>query len=347
MNRDNITSTLSRFIRTTWLLSATKPLELPACNAWIRQISASESDALVEQTRKRNVFARHSRENSFYLKRAGQLAGATVLEVFRPGSLDQVLPVARSLAELVEKTAVVSSTLGLRRSRMHQMIALSRHRRYGFDLAISPGFRYLHSSQREEALPRGIPVNDTFVRRFNRCGFQGLLAATTSGGDIAKRLEQGVGWLFESRQETSAHAAVVKTAIALETLLIASDSESLRGPLSERASFLLSDDPARRRRIARSVKTFYDLRSGIVHGGRRRAPSDGGTLLEGIDRLVVLLLLTIGANVRSWTAFDRVVEEVENRKWGAGDLPIQRPYPGSHLSRALQLCEGKVRKDGA
>jgi hypothetical protein len=347
MNRSTITNTLSRFIRTTWLLSATKQLELPASNAWIRQISASESSALVEETRKRNVFARHSWENSFYLKRAEQLAGATVVEVFRPGSLHQVLPVARSLAELVEKVAVISSALGLRRHRTHQLVALSRHRRYGFDLAISPGFRYLHSSQREEARPRGIPVNETFVRRFNRCGFQGLVAAATSGGDIAKRLEQGVSWLFESRQETSPQAAVVKTAIALESLLIASDSESLRGPLSERASFLLCDDPARRRRIARSVKAFYDLRSGIVHGGQRRTPSPSTTLLEGIDRIVLLLLLTLSANADSWTSFDRVVEEVENRKWGAGDRPIQRPFPSSRLSRALQLCEGKVEKSAA
>lgn len=339
-------NTLSRFIRTTWLLSASKSLELPAINVWIRQISANESNALVEQTRKRNVFARHSWETSFYLKRAGQLAGATVVEVFRPGSLDQVLPVARSLVEMVEKVAVLSSALGLRRQRTHQLVALSRHRRYGFDLAISPGFRYLHSSQREEAQPRGIPIDETFVRRFNRCGFERLVTAVASSGDIAKRLERGVSWLFESRLETAPHAAVVKTAIALESLLIASDSESLRGPLSERISFLLSDDPTRRRRIARSVKAFYDLRSGIVHGGRRRALSNG-TLLEGIDRLVLLLLLTISANSGLWTSFDRVVEEVENRKWGAGDGSIQRPYPGSHLSRALQLCEDKVDKSAA
>ena len=342
-----ITNTLSRFIRTTWLLSATRQLELPANSVWVRRISASESSALVEQTRKRNVFARHSWENSFYLKRVGQLQDSTVVEVFRSGSLGQVLPVARSLAELVEKVAVISSALGLRRQRTHQLVALSRHQRYGFDLAISPGFRYLHSSQRQEAQPRGIPVDDTFVRRFNRCGFPVLVAAGASGGDIGRRLEQGVTWLFESRLETSPHAAVVKTAIALESLLIASDTESLRGPLSERTAFILSDDPARRHRIAKNVKAFYDLRSGIVHGGRRRVPSQSETLLEGIDRLVILLLLTISSNAGAWASFDRIVEEVEARKWGAGEKPIQRPFPVSHLSRAMQLCEAKVTGSAA
>jgi hypothetical protein len=305
----------------------------------VRRILASESSALAEQTRKRNAFARHSWENSFYLKRVGQLQDSTVIEVFRSGSLDQVLPAARSLAELVEKVAVISSALGLKRQRTHQLAALSPHRRYGFDLAISPGFKYLHSSQRQEARPRGIPVDDTFVRRFNRCGFPALVAAASSSGDIGRRLEQGVTWLFESRLETSAHAAVVKTAIALETLLIASDTESLRGPLSERAAFILSDEPKRRRRIAKSMKAFYDLRSSIVHGGRRRAPSQPGPLLEGVDRLVILLLLTISHNVAMWATFEHVVEQVEARKWGAGEQPIQRPFPSSHLSRAMGLCE--------
>jgi hypothetical protein len=313
----------------------------------IRRISADESRALAEQTRKRNVFARHSWENSFYLKRIGQLEEATVVEVFHSGALDQVLPTARTLATVVEKVAFISSTLGLKRERTHQLVALSRHRRYGFDLAISPGFRYCHSSERQEAAPRGIPVDDTFVRRFNRCGFPALVAASASSGDVGKRLEQGVNWLFESRQETSVHAAVVKTAIALESLLIASDTENFRGPLAERAAFILADDPARRRRIAKSIKGFYDLRSSIVHGGRRRLPSDPADLLEGVDRIVVLLLLTVASNVGAWTSFDLVVEAVEDRKWGGGSTNLSRPFPASHLSRTLHLLEGRRSRGAA
>ena len=154
-------------------------------------------------------------------------------------------------------------------------------------------------------------------------------------------MQQSAGWLFESRLETDLNAAIVKTAIALESLLIASESESLRNPLSERGSFLLSDEPLRRRRIARNVRAFYDVRSGIVHGGRRR-PFPNENLLEGIDRMVLLLLLTLGANASAWASFDRVVEEVEIRKWGAKGVTICRPFPSSVLSRALKLCEEKA-----
>lgn len=257
------------------------------------------------------------------------------------GSLDSILPAARKLASSIEKVAVVSSALGLKRQSTHRLAALSRHRRYGFDLAISPGFVYLRSSQRTESRPRGIGVNGAFVRRFSRCGFPELLAAMSTGGKIGGRIESAVNWLFESRLETSLEAAVVKTAIALESLLIASENENLRGPLAERAAFLLSDDYKRRFRIAKAVRAFYDLRSGIVHGARRRRATHSPDLLEAADRLLVLILLTLGCNAHRWARFADLAAEVEARKWGGGKDALSRPYPGSHLSRALNLCERK------
>ena len=331
-------NTPSRFIRTTWLLSAVTELKLQVASASIRRISASESASLAENIRKRNVFARHAGENSFYFQRAKQLADTTVVEVFyTESSIDQ----AKTLSEVIEQVAFLSSVLGLRRDKTHNLLALSRHRRYGFDLTISPGFEYLSSSEKKEVPPRGISVDQALDRRFNRCGFEGLVVAATSTDGVSRRLKKAASWLFESRLEMASQAAVVKTAIALESLLIASDSESLRGPLSERTAFLLSDEPAKRRRIAKSIKAFYDLRSSIVHGGRKSV-SVTPTLLEGVDRLVLLLLLTISANTGSWQVFKQVIDVVEDRKWGDCDAVIHRPYSGSHLTRALLLCERVV-----
>ena len=93
-------NTPSRFIRTTWLLSAVTELKLQVVNASIRRISVSESASLAEYTRKRNVFARHAGENSFYFQRAKQLADKTVVEVFyTKASLDH----ARTLSEVIER----------------------------------------------------------------------------------------------------------------------------------------------------------------------------------------------------------------------------------------------------
>ncbi len=291
------------------------------------------------QALRRNVFARHSWENSFYVERIRQLAGRTIVEVFADGPIDSIVAGARAKAEFAERLALISSTLGVQRRRLQQLLAISGHRRYGFDLAISPGFEYLRSSSRAEPEPRGVPVDETFVRRFNRCGFARLLEVALSSHAVSQRLVQAVNWVSQSRQEPEALAAVVKTAIALESLLIVNESESLRGPLAERSAFILSAIPANRQRIARSVRRFYDLRSGIVHGGRRRPPTIPLPMLEGMDRLVVLLSVTLAANAKRFASFDDVAAWVEGQKWGARSDPIARPFPASPLTRAIQLTE--------
>lgn len=287
----------------------------------------------------RSVFARHSWENNFYLERIHQLAGNTIVEVFADGPIDSMLTAARAKAELAERIALISSTLGLRRHRTQRLLAITGHRRFGFDLAISPGFEYLRSSARSETSPRGVPIDAAFVRRFERCGFALLLQVASSSHAMAGRLLQSIYWLSESRQEPAAAAAVIKTAIGLESLLIANETESLRGPLAERSAFLLSGDPAIRERVARSVRRFYDVRSGIVHGGRKKGTTVHPSLLDGIDRLVVLLTVMLATNANEYLSFDKLVAWVDGQKWGAKTEPIRRPFPASHLTRAIQLAE--------
>lgn len=44
-----------------------------------------EVEKLSTEITNRNVFARHSRENNFYLQRVLELSDTTVIEVFVPG----------------------------------------------------------------------------------------------------------------------------------------------------------------------------------------------------------------------------------------------------------------------
>ena len=291
--------------------------------------------------RRRNVFARHSWENDFYLERIGLLSGATILEVFASGTIDDILEDAESALEWLERVALVSSTLGVRRKVTHSLLAISVHKRFGFDLAIAEGFQYLRSSSRREPKARGIPVDDTFISRFNRCGFPALVRAGLRASALSPRLRTAVNWLFESRQEPVPQAAVVKSAIAFESLLILNDHENLRGPLSERAAFFLSDDAAVRRQIAKAVKSFYDVRSAIVHGGRKHLPKVSPHQLEGIDRLLALLMITLASNTQAWPNYEAATMWVDEQRWGVSVAPIKRPFPGSYLTRALQLARGK------
>jgi len=334
---------LSRFLRTTWILNASASLDLAEDGVAIRRISEVESDDMTAMARKRNVFARHSWENNFYIERIGQLRGTTVLEVFLPGSIDEVLEEARTRAEYLERVALVSAIFAVQRQRMLQMLGIGAHRQSGFDLAISPGFEFLRSTARPESRARGVPVDTAFERRFVRDGFLELLRAGYASTGLRDRLKLSVRWLSESRQETELTAAIVKSAIALESLLIANEVENLRGPLAERTAFLLSDDSAMRERIAKVIRKFYDIRSSIVHGGRRRPIAVPVQILEGVERLTALVAVTLAANRLQSPTFDAVVEVVNKRKWGDKLPIIRRPFRSSALSWALKLSEGRAR----
>lgn len=329
----------SRYVRTTWMLNAQCNLEVPALKARVRFLSAQEAERLAETARRRNVFARHSWENNFYIQRIGELSNKTVIEVLRPGDPDDMLSEAKSVAGLLERLAVLSSTFAFPRSNLHRLLAITPDRSSTVDVTFGREFYYLRSKTKRAPDSKGIFIDERFTRRFERCGFPQMMAVCTAGGDIARRLEIASRWLFESRQEPSMSAAVVKTAIALEALLIASDSEPLTRSLSERAAFLLSQDSETRRVINRNIRKFYTARSAVVHGGRRRTRDLSIQMLEGIDRIMLLLCLITAANVSSWSSMDKLTAWCEDQRWGASAGTITRPFSGRYLTNALQLFD--------
>jgi hypothetical protein len=69
---------LGCYMRTSWMLHSKSELKCP-CSARIRFFNESDANAMVKRVRKRNVFARHSRENSFYLNRIQSLENKTLI----------------------------------------------------------------------------------------------------------------------------------------------------------------------------------------------------------------------------------------------------------------------------
>lgn len=327
---------LSRYLRTTSMLSAHCNLELPSLQSRVRFMTVEETSKLSETARRRNVFARHSRENSFYIQRIRELSDSTVIEVLRPGDPDDMLAEAKAVADLLERLAVLSSTFTLRRADLHRALAIASDRTSSVDVTIGRNFYYLRSSARTVSAPKGVPIDGRFTRRFDRCGFLGLMAACRLNGDTARRLEAASLWLFESRREPSDPAAAVKSAIALEALLGANGSEPITRALSERAAFILSRDHIVRSTISRAVREFYGVRSAVVHG-RRGHKITLPVMLEGIDRAILLLCLTIAANLSSWPSTGALVTWCENQKWGAPATAVVRPFPGQYLAGALRL----------
>lgn len=327
---------LSRYMRTTHLLRSTVPLHLPD-NTQIRFFTQEESHEMRELTRKRNVFARHSQENNFYLERIQALANNTIIEVMRPGDPDDMMAEAESTAGWAEKVAFLSSSLTVQRKHLFKLIGTGAYRATAFDLTIGRGFRYIRSKSPRQRQGEGVPIDNTFVTRFNRCGFQPLYSMCIANGGMSDRMRLVVGWLFESRQESFLAAALVKTAIALESLLIFSESESLARTLSERAAFLLSPDPQMRETISRIVKQFYETRSGVVHGSTKKAKKLTVHLVEGMDRLVLLLCLIIATNAVQWNTKEALQTWCEQERWGSPSSSAIVPYPATHLTNAVNI----------
>jgi len=337
-----ITDGLSRYIRSSWMLCSRSELQL-SDKTRIRLFPENEADQLAEITRKRNVFARHSWENSFYLQRIKALSNRTVIEVFRLGDPDDMINEAEQFAIALEKLAVLSTTFSMSRSELQRRLALSEYRRSEFDVTIGRDFNYLRSKSKPERTVQGIAIDERFCRRFERCGFPTLLSFCVTDNDIARRVRRTVDWLFESRLEPGLSAAAVKTSIALESLLIFSESESLSSSLSERAAFILSPSEETRRKVSRLVKNFYDIRSGVVHGNRKKAAMLTARLLDAVDRLILMLCLIIASNSDKWISQETLREWSESQRWGGPSTNVLIPIPAMYIRNTLTMYERDSR----
>jgi len=331
-------SGLSRYIRSCWMLCAQSELKLHD-NSMVRLFSENEADLLAEATRKRNVFARHSWKNSFYVQRIKELSNRTVIEVLRPGEPDDMINEAEQFATALEKLAVLSTTFSMTRHELHRRLAISEHRRSVFDITIGREFNYLRSKSKPERLVQGITIDQQFCRRFERCGLPTLLSFCVTTNAVAGRVRRSIDWLLESRLEPVLTAAVVKTSIALESSLIFSESEPIASSLSERTAFILSPNAEIRSKISRLVKNFYDIRSGVVHGNRKKAAMLSSRLLDIMDRIVLMVCLIIASNSDKWLSQESLREWSESQRWGSPSTNVLMPFPVMYLRNALTMYE--------
>lgn len=171
------------------------------------------------------------------------------------------------------------------------------------------------------------------IERFRRNGFSALYELAVATKELSGRASAALTWLTASRVEAAETAAVVKTAIALEALLVSGREPSTRA-VSERSAYLLSDDADERKRISAATQRFYALRSSIVHGVRALAPD---TLRNGVeygDRLVVLLMLVVAAQSFDWNSIGDLQKYCEDARWGQRRA-CNRPWRRAYLTRTL------------
>jgi len=206
-------------------------------------------------------------------------------------------------------------------------------------LIVGPEYRFLRSRDRPSPIVNGIAIDERFRKRFNKCGFQELTKYVQTESPIAKRIFRCLDWLLKSRMELSLSASIVKTGIALESLMIISESESLAQTLSERTAFIMSTNPDIRYQISRLIKAFYDARSGVVHGGKKKIKKVSQSLLEAVDRLVILVCLIMAANNMLWETSEALRQWCESQRWGTPSDQVKSPFPNRYLRDALKLYQ--------
>lgn len=335
------TSSYSRYIRTSWRLSASATLPVPELNARIRFFSAEEARVLNESAQRNNPFIRRPYGNPFYPRRIESLSDRTVIEIYSGGSPSEVWQQLNHLARLIENVAILSSSLSLSRSQLHKCLSIAQDRGDDFDIVIGPRFKSFRSKSPRTKVPKGILVDSRFVKRFQANGFIELTRFCSSNVELSAKVSNALSWLVDSRQEPRLSAAIVKSSIALESLLIFNDSEPLSRSLSERCAYLLTPKPETRARISRAVKDFYEARSGVVHGGRRKTELISPTMIEGVDRLILLACIVLAGNRTKWASKDALQSWCESQKWDAPDLSVAFPFSLRYLQAAIEMMAPK------
>ena len=187
------------------------------------------------------------------------------------------------------------------------------------------------------SFPKGISITSRFQKRFEKCGFFNLFNYCLHSNDLTHRVNSSIDWLFESRREPSLHAAIVKTSIALEILLIFTDSENLSKSLSDRVSYLLSPIPDERQQLSKIITYFYDIRSAIIHGNRKKLSSINPSIIEVMDRICVLMYLTIASNSQFWTSEQDLRKWFGKLHWGYVMKAIKYPFSRLYLKNIFKL----------
>ena len=309
-------------------------MEFPKLNAQILYVSKKGLTKMIDPIKKHNLFAAYYRENSFYLNKAKELYDRTVIEIYRKGNLDEIILDCQVIADILEKCVLISSILVIRRKEYQKIMGIQTKLGAEFYFAISKNYRYLRTKSVSVPEVAGLTLDKRFYNRFFKCGFEDLAVFCMQNTKISSRVKAAINWLIESRQDVTLSAAIVKTSIALESLLIFDKSEPLSKSLSERAAFLLSPDANVRKNISKIIKQFYNERSKVVHGS---SSSVHINMIESVDRLIVLLCLIISNNKNQFRNQENIQNWCEDIKWGQRKFEIILPFPNTYLKNALKL----------
>jgi len=127
------------------------------------------------------------------------------------------------------------------------------------------------------------------------------------------KLQMAIAYYGKACQEDSAADELLDLCICLESMLT-QQGEGLGHKLGQRAANILGSDGAERSRIFDEIKSFYDVRSKIVHGdhlkGSRLQRLDQVPRLQQYARRLILAVIPFNDELDNESNFYRLLDEM-------------------------------------
>src|SRR6266511_4358874 len=250
----------AHYFRVSSLFDAAAALEVGGVA--IRRCDPLDAGRLAEVVRARSMFTRG--RNDQYAWRASEFGGKTLLQASLDPATDPTE--AREVADRAERLVFVATTYWLPRHKLHKWLGLTPQAHGDGDLFLRAELQHPSMRTPSGEEPRPIAVDERFVKRFHKYGFNRVASRLLRPrGFAAEKADRGLAWLREARVEVRNDAALIKSVIGLEALFVQERGEPLAHTISERLAFLLGRDPVQRAALYRIGKRLYDARSNVVH----------------------------------------------------------------------------------
>ena len=140
---------------------------------------------------------------------------------------------------------------------------------------LAEGTSYIH----QEILPQHVLLTDSSVVATDARDIVEKYVSLSSG--TRDRIRTALKRLHQALIRSEPADSTVELSIALEALLIDSPGEHTF-KLSQRAALLVSEDVEKRKEAKAIIRAAYNIRSSLMHHGRRSKPL---TVVEGQEKM--------------------------------------------------------------
>jgi len=177
-----------------------------------------------------------------------------------------------------------------------------------------------HPASRRPGSARLFDLDEQMLKKLKDLGLVDLMAtlASNSASKVDELLRRSIHWLSVGLAQDEKETSLISMIVALECFFKPAPGSSIAGAVADGVAFALGDDGSARRKIAEHVRTFYQKRSKLAHGG--------SVVVSDADKALLVQLVTgvIGTILRKRHQFgnaDAISAWIEDLKYGAAPAP--------------------------